>query len=139
MCKFLVETSCLDVQVDAKDRLGKTVLHLACQLGLAQLTVSLLDLGADPLAKDIQGDMPIHYAIEYKQPATFGAILNWLLNREDLFDRVNVKENQLTLASHCVVNQSWHCFADLMRQVDLERVLRLKPELEGPNMDKLPF
>ena len=52
--------------VNQRDRLGKSVLHLAAQLGLSHVVTMLIEMGADPLSADLQGNLPIHYAIEYK-------------------------------------------------------------------------
>jgi ankyrin repeat protein len=56
-----------------EDRLGRTVYHIAAMNGLHDLLTALLDgslaKDASPLLMmDFEGNYPIHYAIDYRQP-----------------------------------------------------------------------
>lgn len=54
-------------QVNQRDRLGRTVLHIAAMQGLSQLVFALIMfLKADPLLEDLDGNLPIHLAIEFQ-------------------------------------------------------------------------
>lgn len=60
------------VSVNAQDRLGRTVLHMAAQYGLCNLTKILLKdvseggFGANSLNSDAINQKAIHYAIQFK-------------------------------------------------------------------------
>ena len=41
---------------------------------------------------------------------------------ETLYEIVNVKSISMTLASFCIVKQSWHCFAQLMESLGLDEL-----------------
>ena len=45
---------------------GTTELHLACHLGQYWLVVKLMNMGANPLVKDAQGQLPIQLARNYE-------------------------------------------------------------------------
>lgn len=49
------------------DRLGRTVLHLAVMHGLNDLVKFLLEKGVDYTIEDIDGSLPIFYAIDFKR------------------------------------------------------------------------
>jgi len=57
--------------IESKDRLGRTVLHLAAMHGCTELVRELIKpeseggLGAVLFALDLEGDMPIHLAIDF--------------------------------------------------------------------------
>lgn len=64
-----------------EDRLGRTVYHIAAMHGLHDLLAALLDgtlaKDASPLLMmDIEGQYPIHYAIDYRQPECFRVLFN---------------------------------------------------------------
>ena len=46
------------------DEEGRTILHHACREGYDDVTIDLLEAGADPSIKDSQGYTPLHYACE---------------------------------------------------------------------------
>ena len=48
--------------VNVKDSLGNTPLHLACVYGRSELTKLLLESKADPAIPNLQGVCPLHYA-----------------------------------------------------------------------------
>jgi ankyrin repeat protein len=63
--------------VESKDRLGRTVLHLAAMHGCTNLVEELIEpeseggFGAVLFALDIEGDLPIHLAIDYHRKGVF--------------------------------------------------------------------
>ena len=66
----------------AKDRLGRTVLHLAAQYGLTSLVKELIEptseggFGADLFDVDLEGNMPIHIAIDFNRKGVFKVLLD---------------------------------------------------------------
>ena len=124
------------IELNQADRLGQTVLHFAAKLGFPQLCSYLVELGASPVAPDLEGNTPVHYAIQYKQREAFGVLLNAIVS-ENSFDKVNSEDAEMTLASHCVVNQSWHCLASLIQKVTLEVAIDSTPK-QGVFQDRTP-
>jgi ankyrin repeat protein len=59
---FLVRNGC---DVDARDIDGVTPLMLACRYGLLYVMRKLLQYRADPLAKDSEGNIALHYAYAF--------------------------------------------------------------------------
>ncbi|MBW1810481.1 MAG: ankyrin repeat domain-containing protein [Deltaproteobacteria bacterium] len=57
------------VNVDGRDRMGRTALHLALDEGQAEAAKLLLDLGASPVAVDKLGNTPLHLAAELGSPS----------------------------------------------------------------------
>jgi hypothetical protein len=54
--------SILESDPDHQDILGRTLLHIACQMDWAECVEKLLALGAKPGLATIYGSLPIHYA-----------------------------------------------------------------------------
>ena len=52
----------LGVEINARDHKGRTALHVAAQTGNAAMTVSLLEAGAAPGARDGNGYTPLRLA-----------------------------------------------------------------------------
>lgn len=88
------------------------------------LATELIEQGCELKIQDLQGLTPIHHAIEFCQPQTFAVLLDYLMSSG--FEEVNSTEADLTLASFCVINQSWYCFAELLRKVGRD-TLKSKP------------
>jgi ankyrin repeat protein len=111
-----------EVDVTKQDRLGRTVFHLAAQLGFISI---LKELQNDTLLalQDLEGFTAIHYAIEFKQVLAFTELLTRLRASPRLFEQVNTEDNEFTLASYCVLKQSWQCFAALIQEIGLASVL----------------
>ena len=92
MCKLLLDVepilSGAGIGVDKQDRLGRTILHLAAQYDLKNLTEILLKsqseggFGADPLVGDMINHRPIHYAITHKNEETFVVHLEHAIRKE---------------------------------------------------------
>jgi hypothetical protein len=57
-----VSLSVLGSNLDHQDILGRTLLHIACQMNWAEGVEKLLALGAKPGLATIYGSLPIHYA-----------------------------------------------------------------------------
>ena len=86
MCRLLVDAepilSGAGINVNKQDRLGRTILHIAAQYGLTELTKTLLrakaddGFGADPLLGDQINQRAIHYAIAFKNEDTFAVLLD---------------------------------------------------------------
>lgn len=86
---------------------------------------------------DMVGQKPIHYAALFKQANVFKFLLDNLLsqnkvqnNQTNLFAQVNSGSMEMTIASYCIVNQSWHCFAELINTVGQSIALESQVNLE---------
>lgn len=140
-----------DVDINRQDRLGRSVVHLAAQHGLLNLTQLLLKpvseggFGANQLQSDLTGQRPIHYAAMYRQPHVFKFLLQHLNGEfkenasqasgrlSEQFHTVNQQSLSMTIASYCIVNQSWHCFAELITTIGLKNALE---EVVSPDLDQ---
>ena len=54
-----------DVDIDAKDELGNTLMHVACQNGNKRVVKLALRRGADITSRNSGGNTPLHYAYAY--------------------------------------------------------------------------
>ena len=61
--------------VTARDRLGRTALHIVCAAGIDTLIPILVQAGIKPEIKDFSGRMAIHYAIENNESECLKQIL----------------------------------------------------------------
>jgi len=80
------------LDLDLRDRSGRTLLHIACQDGPDLLTIQLLlQKGANPNAADVQGDVPLHIlaAQQYGDGAAVDQAARLLLQYGAHVDRVN--------------------------------------------------
>lgn len=50
--------------LDLEDAKGWTALHYAAYNALPELTEALIKYGSHPGSKDLQGNTPLHYAVE---------------------------------------------------------------------------
>ena len=92
MCKLLLDVTPIlsgaGINVDKQDRLGRTILHLAAQFNLKNLTEVLLrgkaegGLGAHADIGDMVNQRPIHYAIAHKNEETFEVHLEHAISKE---------------------------------------------------------
>ncbi len=132
------------IAVDSQDRLGRTILHLAAQHGLKQLTQILLKpkseggLGADCLKPDLINQRAIHYAIAFKEEAVFEAHLDHLARIENdsqeqcsALTTLNCSALPYTLASFCVIKQSWRCFVKYLERHGLTHLQTTVLSIEG--------
>ncbi|KAH8896011.1 ankyrin [Thozetella sp. PMI_491] len=77
-----------NVDIDSKDKNGKTPLHYACEMHFSSEKVIsiLLSAGADPSVKDSFGKTPIHYTIQHYRFERLTAILeaaeSWMSNNQ---------------------------------------------------------
>ncbi|MGI9337847.1 MAG: ankyrin repeat domain-containing protein, partial [Gammaproteobacteria bacterium] len=62
--------------IDAKDKLGMTLLHWAAEQGQTQAALFFVNAGADVNAKDIFGDTPLHIAASSGKTETVLALVN---------------------------------------------------------------
>lgn len=129
------------VNVNAQDRLGRTPLHIAAQFGLSNLVKILLTdsasggLAANSLIGDQLNQRAIHYAIQFKQVEVFEVFLDFYeaerqQSGADSLQEINCGSIPYTLASFCVVRQSWRCLAKLLERKGLEQ-LNLRVQLDG--------
>lgn len=109
-----------------------------------------MKMGADLNCKDLQGLTALHYAIEFKQVLPFQVLIEVVAQQsitfdlttgvvqpQTMFDLINEHDAEMTLASHCVVNQSWQCLAQMMMQLNFAKVLESKPH-KGLATSKMP-
>ena len=142
MCKLLVDAAPIlsgaGIGIDKQDRLGRTILHIAAQHDLKSLTQALLrcknegGFGASPLIGDLINQRPIHYAIAFRNEETFVSHLDYLdeqsqqgpggANYEDALIKLNSGSIPYTLASFCVIKQSWRCFCKLLERYGLAQL-----------------
>lgn len=142
MCKLLLDAEPLlsgaGINVDSQDRLGRTILHIAAQYNLNSLTKALLTsraeggFGANPLIGDQINQRAIHYAIAFKNEETFETHLDHVLShdqpaeggqesyKETMLRKLNSGSIPYTLASFCVIKQSWRCFCKLIERKGLD-------------------
>lgn len=71
----LAELLALGADVHAKDDMGRTPLHNACQCFLHEHVLALLASGADAAARDARGMTPLHYAAN----TGFSGCFAWLI------------------------------------------------------------
>lgn len=57
-----------DIEVNARDRLGRTALHMACAAGMTEAMTLLFEKKADGFMADFTGKYPIHCAVERNWP-----------------------------------------------------------------------
>ena len=55
------------------------------------------------------------------------------LQNSEIFTQVNQQSIDLTIASFCIVNQSWHCFAELVNAIGTQDALE---SLVSPSLDQ---
>jgi hypothetical protein len=87
----------------------------------------------------------------YKHAQAFKFLLNQLLSKDskenasqqsqrssEAFVQVNQQSMDMTIASFCIVNQSWHCFAELVNTVGLKTALEglVNQELDSGKQKK---
>ena len=145
-----------DVDITRQDRLGRSIVHLAAQYGLMHLLQMLLKpvseggFGANQLQSDLLGQRPIHYAAMHKHTNAFKFLLQQLTKEpkdnasqqsgrnSDQFNVVNQQSIDMTIASFCIVNQSWLCFAELINSVGLKTALEgvVNPDLDQGKQKK---
>lgn len=81
LAKAKLEDACVFLSKHANlnhiNRSGLTALHIACDLGLAEFVVSLLDKGASPNLQSGITDLktPLHFAVESNQPDVLNAFV----------------------------------------------------------------
>ena len=142
MCKLLIDAAPIlsgaGIAIDKQDRLGRTILHIAAQHDLKSLTQVLLKskeeggFGASLDIGDLINQRPIHYAIAFRNEDTFTAHLDYIdelgqqgpqgTNSVDALTKLNSSSIPYTLASFCVIKQSWRCFCKLLERNGLAQL-----------------
>ena len=99
--------------------------------------------------KDLIGQLPIHYAIQFRHVKVFKTLLTALLEEKEkykynmqnssggmgrhseIYDYriVNTRTIPYTLASYCVIKQSWQCFVKLL---ELKSLSELQTTIDQP-------
>lgn len=75
---------------------------------------------------DLEGNMPIHVAIDFNRKGVFKVMLDQLINAGGVsatsceeqnppFEVIDKLTSELSLASRCVIKQAWYCLAELVR------------------------
>lgn len=75
---------------------------------------------------DLEGNMPIHVAIDFNRKGVFKVMLDQLINAGGVsatsieeqnppFEVLDKLTSELSLASRCVIKQAWYCLAELVR------------------------
>ena len=71
------------VPIDARDKDGRTALHVAAAEGLLRMCKYLLRRGADPNAQTLTGQTPLHFAVaaarNEKEPGDCAAVARLLI------------------------------------------------------------
>lgn len=96
----------------------------------------LITIGASTIAADIETSTPVHYAIQNKQLDTFKVLLDTIIQQQT-FGKINSEDAEMTLASHCVVNQSWYCLSHLISSITIEVATESKAKV-GAFCEKIP-
>lgn len=116
--------------VDAADEQGSTALHRACSLGKASIVELLLDAGANPLCKDMNGNLPVHRAIDSGDEETFVLLLRRggaVVEDGDAFGTSSRRYRDesgcnpwdedtsiVALFKHCIMRGAWRCLGRLV-------------------------
>jgi len=73
-----------NVQVEIKDKKGRTPFFVACQHNHLQCMKELVAHGASAKSRDNNGETPLHYVIDnYKED--FMLVINYLIDKCDIF------------------------------------------------------
>ena len=87
------------------------------------------------LKGDLTNQRPIHYAIAYKQEEVFEVFLEHLQQNNgessDAMNKLNCGSVPFSLASFCVVKQSWRCFALYLERFGLTHLHTTVLTIEG--------
>lgn len=113
-------TKCEIDVVEDRDGYGKEPLHHACDFGRASIVTKLLDAGANPIARDNQDQMPIHFAIDSFDMETLRTILP--------LTTVQKEYSQFHPVLRCIRKGNWRAvqeFYDMKWLDDAETVTRI--------------
>lgn len=56
------------IDLNIKDRLGRTPLHISMMHGMVKLVELLINKGADQTIEDLDSNLPISYSIDFDRP-----------------------------------------------------------------------
>ncbi|XP_064625518.1 ankyrin-3-like [Lineus longissimus] len=125
--KYLL--SCPDIDVNLKDKLGKSPIHYATQIGNQETVVDLLNAGCDMKVLDILGQSVMHIAAVYGHSGLI-----------EMFLDMDIDPYQTDVSRRNCLH-----YAVMHRNDDVVRTLLAKSVKAGPNYntkdcnDKIPF
>lgn len=121
-------------EIDAKDRMGRTPLHVACTRGLATASMYLIKRGANINARDVQDETPLHKCV--KNPANLFGRSNCLITLLEANADVAVKRVDGTtphgLLCRALKERTWSQGQKMAMEVSKKKLERaMEPVLVG--------
>jgi hypothetical protein len=89
------------VDLESKDKDGKTILHLAVAVGDINIIDRLIVAGADVNDQDNEGKTPLHYAYIYGRPDIKAILEENVAN--DIQDKSGVKPSELVMPTRTII------------------------------------
>ncbi|OII77136.1 histone deacetylase [Cryptosporidium andersoni] len=104
------------LDINAIDSSGATVLHLGCSFGDSRIVSVLLEYGALATLADHSGNQAVHYAISSRDPDTLSVIL-----AHGGSDPLQTSTNTANLLKCCIDKAAWRCFYVLMSDLEYQQ------------------